>query len=142
MLSGIIVVVFSFALLVYWFRYSCILILRNATEAAGAPEADGRFHIAEVQAGLRGAAELDPLHASLQRDYKVLVYLIEHAAGLELETIEERLLVIDFRVMQWWYRLVRTAAPEQAREALGEMASVLQILAGRMNARAGLQGEA
>jgi len=31
------------------------------------------------------------LHASLQRDYQVLTYLLEHAAGLELEAFEDRL---------------------------------------------------
>ena len=44
--------------------------------------------------------------------------------------------------MQVWYSLTRTAAPEQARNALREMASVLGILAGRIGQRAGMQSEA
>jgi hypothetical protein len=38
--------------------------------------------------------------------------------------------------------VTKTAAPEQARAALGEMASVLAILAGRIGRRAGVHGEA
>ena len=34
MLAGILIIALSSALLVYWFRYSCILILRNRSEIA------------------------------------------------------------------------------------------------------------
>ena len=80
--------------------------------------------------------------SSLERDYDILTYLIEHAAGLELESIEDRLLVWDYKVMQGWYRLTRTAAPQQAREALAEMASVLGILAAKIGEHAGVQTQA
>jgi len=35
-----------------------------------------------------------------------------------MESFEDRLLVLDYKVMQWWYRLTRVAAPQQARQAL------------------------
>jgi hypothetical protein len=144
MLASILIITFSLALLVYWFRYSCILLLRNCSELADSSTAalDTRFRIGEIQERLRNAEALDPLHASLQRDYQVLIYLLEHAAGLELEAFEDRLLVIDYKVMQWWYRLTKTAAPDQAREALKEMASILGILVGKIDQRAGLHTEA
>src|SRR5256885_926926 len=118
MLASILIIAFSLALLVYWFRYSCILLMRNYSELAGSSRAvvDTRFRVADVQERLRSAEALDPLHTSLQRDYQVLIYLLEHAAGLELEAFEDRLLVIDYKVMQWWYRLTKTAAPDQARQ--------------------------
>jgi hypothetical protein len=137
MLASILIIVFSLALLIYWFRYSCLLLVRNQEEALAAPVADDtRFHIADVRARVETESQLDPLHASLQRDYALLTYLVQHAAGLELNSLEDRLLVLDYRMMQWWYRLTRTAAPGQARAALGEMASVLGILAGKIDERA------
>ena len=136
MLTSILIIAFSLALLVYWFRYSCILLLRNhQTEAVG-ETVDNRFRVGEIQERLRTSEPLDPLHASLQRDYQVLTYLLEHAAGLELDAFEDRLLVIDYKVMQWWYRLTKTAAPDQAREALKEMALVLGILVDKIDQRA------
>jgi hypothetical protein len=131
-------------LFAYWFRYSCILLLRNHIEqAASAPAApDNRFSFAEVQVRLKTGPDLDSLHRSLHRDYQVLTYLVEHAAGLELASIEDRLLVLDYRVMQWWYRLTKAAAPEQARKALSEMASILGVLVHRMGEQAGLHNQA
>src|SRR5690349_14782761 len=102
MLASILIIGFSLALLVYWFRYSCILLLRNQQMEAVAATTDSRFRVAEIQERLRTHEALDPLHASLQRDYQVLTYLLEHAAGLELEAFEDRLLVIDYKVMHWW----------------------------------------
>jgi hypothetical protein len=92
-----------------------------------------------VQQGLKAGMELDPLHRSLERDYRVLTYLLEHAAGLELEQLEYRVLVLDYKVMQGWYRLTKSAAPRQARRALGEMADVLSVLVGRIDQQAGVQ---
>jgi len=133
---------FSSLLFVYWFRYSCILLLRNAertvSEHAGL---DIRFSFAEVQTRLKTAQDLDPLWLSLQRDYEVLTYLLQHAAGLSLESLEDRLLVLDYKVMQWWYRLTRTAAPRRARQAVYEMASILNVLAQKMGEQAGVHTE-
>jgi len=141
MLASILIIAFSLALLVYWFRYSCILLLRNQTELASSRVAADHFHIGEVQERLRSGQQLDPLHSSLQRDYQILTYLLQHAAGLELSSFEDRLLVVDYKVMHWWYQLTRIAAPERARQALAEMASVLDLLAGKIGERAGLHRE-
>ncbi|SPE30085.1 conserved hypothetical protein [Candidatus Sulfopaludibacter sp. SbA6] len=141
MLASILIIAFSLALLVYWFRYSCILLLRNQTELASSRVAADHFHIGEVQERLRSGQQLDPLHSSLQRDYQILTYLLQHAAGLELSSFEDRLLVVDYKVMHWWYQLTRIAAPERARQALAEMASVLDLLAGKIGERAGLHSE-
>jgi hypothetical protein len=134
-------------LLVYWFRYTCILLVRNSAEelrSLSAAAAQSSFSFAAIQARLsgEGPTELDPLHSALQRDYRVLSYLLEHASGLAIESFEERLLVWDYKLMQVWYCFTRTAAPDQARNALREMASVIGILAGRIGERAGMQSEA
>ena len=143
MIASVLIIGFSLALLAYWFRYSCILLVRNQVEmAASRAMVDDRFHIGAIQEGLRSGEQLDPLHSSLERDYQVLTYLVQHAAGLELSSFEDRLLVVDYKVMRLWYQLTRIAAPEQARHALTEMASILNILAGKIGERAGLHNEA
>jgi hypothetical protein len=139
MLTGILIIAFSLALLVYWFRYSCSLLLQSAREAVPTAD-DTRFHVAEVQQQLPAAADLTPLRQSLERDYTMLVYLVEHAAGLQLSSIEDRLLVLDYRIMRCWYAVARVVAPQQARAALSEMATVVGILAGKME-RAGVHGK-
>ena len=143
MFASALIIVLCSALLAYWFRYSCILLLRNSAEEVCAmnPAMLGTFQSAEIQDRLH-SAELDPLHAVLQRDYEVLTYLVRHASSVKLESFEEKLLVWDYKVMQFWYSVTKTAAPEQARQALCEMASVITVLSGRIGQRAGLGVEA
>ncbi|HEX3880650.1 MAG TPA: hypothetical protein VHW24_26895 [Bryobacteraceae bacterium] len=141
MVAGILIIAFSTALLVYWFRYSCILIIRNQAELAPEPVADARFTFSKVRESLNSETELDPLRAELDRDYRVLTYLIEHAAGLDLATLEDRILVWDYRIMQCVYSVTHTLAPEQARNALLEMSTILGILAQRLGERAGTPSE-
>ena len=144
MVASLLIIGFSVLLLAYWFRYSCVLLLRSyegrTTLASAQP--DIRFCFAEVQARLLTAEALDPLHLSLQRDREILIYLLQHASGLSLESMEDRLLVLDYKVMQMWYLLTRIAAPQQARHALFEMASILNVLAQKMGEQAGVQTEA
>ena len=82
------------------------------------------------------------MQRSLRRDYEMLTYLIEHASGLGLESVEDRLLVLDYRLMQWRYGLTKSLFPGQARRALGEMASVLGVLVRRLSEQAGLTSQA
>jgi hypothetical protein len=144
MLASVLIFVISAALVLYWFRYTCILLLRNGIEEvrASSSVAQRNFSFGQVQGRLSSELDLDPLHRSLQRDYQVLTYLIRHASRLELANFEERLLVWDYRLMRLWYTLTRTAAPQQARGALHEMADVLSVLAGRIGRRAGVQTHA
>src|ERR1700739_4742039 len=110
MLASLLIIGCSLVLFVYWFRYSCMLLLRNST---GPARTDSRFSFTDIQRLLQSGHELDPLHASLNRDYQVLIYLLQHAAGLGTHSIEDRLLLLDYKVMQWRYRLPKTAAPDQ-----------------------------
>ena len=139
MIASVLIITFSLVLFVYWFRYSCLLLLRRSADQPVA--AADRFNYVAVQQGLKTGMELDPLHRSLDRDYRVLTYLLEHAAGLELEQLEYRLLVLDYRLMQGWYRLTKSTAPRQARRALGEMADVLNVLVGFIGEQAGMRNE-
>jgi hypothetical protein len=137
MIASVLIITFSLVLFIYWFRYSCLLLLRHSSEQPVV--ASDRFNYVTVQQGLKAGLELDPLHRSLDRDYRVLTYLLEHAAGLELEQLEYRLLVLDYKLMQGWYRLTKSTAPRQARRALAEMADVLNVLVGRIGEQTGVR---
>jgi hypothetical protein len=142
MITSVFIIAISVILFVYWLRYSCVMLLRNAqerTEASAA--ADERFSISSVRERLRTEGDLDSLERALERDYHVVTYLIEHAADLELASIENKLLVIDYKLMRIWSHLTRTAAPAQSRKALSEMASVLGVLVDQMSAQGHLQPE-
>lgn len=144
MFASVLIIVLCSALLAYWFRYSCILLLRDSADEAGAlsPAMQGTFQRAAIQDGLENNAPLDPVHDLLARDYQVLTYLVRHSSRVKLESFEERLLVWDYKCMQFWYGMTKTAAPDQARQALQEMAKVLTILSGRIGQRAGVAIEA
>jgi hypothetical protein len=144
MMTSILIIAFSGILLVYWFRYCCILLIRTHTEeqAAAAPACDAQFSFVSVRERLRTESELDSVRRSLDRDYALFAYLLEHAVGLGATSLEDRLLVIDYKVMQWWYRLTKSAAPQQARGALDEMATVLGLLVGKMGERAAAKSQA
>ena len=133
MVSGVLIIAISVALLVYWLRYSCVMLLRGAQErSAMFTVADERFSASSVLQRLNTEADLAPLERALERDYRVVTYIMEHATNLELASIENKLLVLDYRLMRLWSRLTRSLAPQQSRQALTEMASVLRVLAGKM----------
>jgi hypothetical protein len=129
MLASVLILVFSAVLLVYWFRYSCLLLLRHAAEQTDHSVADERFSIAMVLDRVRTEPQLDTLERALDRDYHMLTYLVKHAADLELASIENRMLILDYKLMRIWYRVTRIFAPAQARRALREMASALAAVA-------------
>ena len=140
MLASILILVVSLALFLYWFRYSCLFLLRRQTISPAA--ADPRFSVAEVERRLRTESDLDPLHRTLDREYRIVTYLIEHAATFGEQSIEDRLLMLDYAVMRGWYRVTRNAAPRQARKALSERAAILGCLSRKIGEQAGLSLEA
>jgi hypothetical protein len=143
MLASALIIGFSLVLLVYWFRYSCVLLLRNFSEQPlSSRNDDMRFSFSQVQEQLKSDLELDPLWQSLDRDYRMIRYLLQHAPDLGLQSFEDRLLMRDYQVMRLWFRFTRMVAPPQARRALAEMASVLSVLAQKIGEQAALRGQA
>ena len=137
MLASIFIIGFSVILFAYWFRYSCILLMRGH-----AISTDRRFSLGRLEENLRTDQPLDQLERALRRDYKVLSFLLQHTTGSGLEGLEFRILVLDYKLMQWWYRLTRTAAPDHARQAVREMATILSLLVGKVGERSGVQDQA
>ena len=137
MIASILIILISFILLIYWFRYSCILLLQGHAKQPVTVVSEDGFHFRAVQERVGVEPEMDPLHLALQRDYRVIAYLLQHAPGLELSSFEDKLLLWDYQVMRLWYWLTKTAAPQQARQALSEMASILTVLGDKIDQRAG-----
>lgn len=137
MLASILIIGFSLILFVYWFRASCALLLRNHAEQAAITieAADNRFLFPQVQEMLRTSAELNALDGLLNHDFQMLTYLRLHAANLEAGSFEDQLLILDYRIMRWYFRLMNKTAPAQARNALSEMATVVGVLAYKMAPR-------
>jgi hypothetical protein len=129
MIASVLILICSVVLLVYWFRYSCVLLLRNSADRAETPFADERFSIGMVLERLHTQTELGELERALDRDYHVLTYLLKHAADLELASIENRMLILDYKLMRLWYRISSIIAPKQSRKALQEMATALGAVA-------------
>jgi hypothetical protein len=143
MVTSVFIVAISAVLLVYWLRYSCVMLLQGAQERSTMPSmADERFSASSALERLETEADLASLERALERDYRVVTYIIEHATDLELASIENKLLVLDYQMMRLWSRLTRSLAPQVSRKALSEMASVLRVLASQMGGANHLQMEA
>src|SRR5579872_3757218 len=135
MAAGLLIITISGLLVVYWFRYACSLVLSAKRES------DCIAHVAAVN-GLtfltvetrlkKGDPSLDALSKSLDRDYDVLLYLLRHARGRGLDSMEPRLLLWDHQALQVWYRCVRRFSRGQARKALEERSRILNYLAHQM----------
>jgi hypothetical protein len=141
MIVTVLILVISLALLVYWFRFCCLALLRNYADQPllGPPN---RYNFPVVRERLQTESDLDPLDRSLDRDYRIVTYLLQHASGLGGQSVEHRLLLMDYKLMQAWYWLTRKSAPAQARKALSERVAILGCLANKMGEQAGLQVQA
>jgi predicted ATPase len=131
-LASILIIIFSFLLLLYWLRYTCLLLLQNGSAHYALKVASTvRLNFPQVQEALQTTAQavaLDHIHESLEHDYRILTDLLQHATGGG--TIQRRILTIDYKIMQGWYRLTRTSRDHvQARRALAEMSSILSYFA-------------
>ena len=139
MVASVLISAVSVVLLGYWFRYSCLLLIR--THQGQSVDVPAPLSLLDVRQRLNTESDLDPLLRSLERDYRVVTYLLQHSSALGAPTLEDRLLRLDYKLMQVWYSLTRTIAPQQARRAVLEMAAVLSCLTQRMDEQASLQSQ-
>ena len=135
----------SLLLFAYWFRYTCVLILKTKTsrDFAGDVAVANQLNFPTVQRQLKLAgADLANLHESLDRDYSLLTYLVSHAAGRQGGvSLEDRMLQLNYRFMGACYRVSRPFSTAAARKALEEMSMVVGYFANVMGERA-MQGAA
>ncbi len=138
LLIGFVVVL----LCAYWFRYNCQAILKTrisrdrARQVAEANEL--RFiHVAEALDGEVTREDLDRFNFELQRDYSVLTCLLRYSSQLPVPgfTVDERLLMADFRLLHFWYAMVRHIAFRRAKRAMLERVRILVHFGNRMAER-------
>src|SRR4051812_25012520 len=103
---SILLIGFSLALFAYWFRYSCILILRTQTaeDFSGAVcRANGlSFDLVKGQIDAASNPNLVALYNSLERDYRIVNQLLDqlsNSANADNQ-LEIKLLRANFRVTQ------------------------------------------
>lgn len=134
----------SFLLFGYWFRYTCLLILsaRTTRDYAASVAMANQLNFLEVQSQLRVSnANLAALQQSLDRDYRVLTYLLNNSA-IGDSGIEKRMLQVDYRMMRAWYRVSRNLSPSVACRALEEMSQVVAHFANSMGERSAVSAAA
>ena len=132
MTASLFIIASSTALLAYWFRYMCALILSQKRNAEALKVASTiRLNFPQTEMALQTQPRppaLDRLYECLDHDYRILTELLSDAAGDN--SIERRILTIDFRMMRIWYGLTKTSRNlPQARSALLEMSSILGYFA-------------
>jgi len=131
-ISGFFIAV-SLALLAYWFRYTCVLILsaRPARNFAAQIATANQLSFQFVQNTLELATdvgELDALCREIDRDYMVITCLMRHGAQFREvgQSFEDRMLMVDFAFLKQMF------AFRHSREALREMAEIVQHFANQM----------
>lgn len=137
MVTSVVIIILSLAMFVYWFRYSCILILESSwnEEQAQVVAAQNKLSIGSITESLAQAVtaeELDKVKDLLDRDLNLVVSLLsKHPEFQEAgHSLECRMLMLDYKLMNAWYALTRTTAGPRAQNALREMAQVVGYIAG------------
>ncbi len=149
MLVSFLIIGVSVLLFLYWFRYTCVLILSARTSRDYARQVAAANQLSFLDARRRlsddsSLASLSDLHRLLERDYRLLTYLLEHGgSGYESgKSIEVRILLIDYWIMRIWYVVIQKLSPARARDALVEMSSIINHLANSMGERLALASSA
>ena len=141
---SIIIIVISTILFAYWFRYTCVLILRTRNVRNYARQVAEVNHLSFLTAQQQLTAienrdqAFNSVHASLDRDYRVVSYLLRHAGTQGGQSIEEHMLRLDYQVMRVCYFIAKPFSPSSARQALLERASIISHLANAMGERVAL----
>lgn len=150
MIASVFIIAVSMVLFVYWFRYTVILILNTAAAPEYAQRVASANHLSFVDVRQRlhadaGTGNLGSLYHALQGDYKALKYLLQHAANMQPGgfTTEQRMLMVNFRLMTLWFQVISKFRPASAKLVLLEMSGTLEFFANAMGQRfASLTGEA
>lgn len=128
---SLILIGLSLALFAYWFRYSCLLILRTQTAedfSAEVCRANGlSFDLVKGQIEKGGGDNLSELYAALERDYKIVNHLLDQVAinSNNENALETKLLRANFRVTQCWFRVSNSLGLRSSVNALEEMAETI-----------------
>src|SRR5579883_2165740 len=99
LIATVVITASSLFLFVYWFRYTCLLILgaRTSGDYAAPVAVANQLGFLEVQSAKRQEPEPDRLKDMPKRDHRVLTYSSKNAANPSREenTVEKRTLDTD-----------------------------------------------
>jgi hypothetical protein len=148
-IASTVIFIASALLFAYWFRYTCLLILstRTARDYSRAVVEANDLSFPAVRNQLDETSDrveaMDQVRASLDRDYQLLTYLLEHSdCRPEGQGFEEWMLRLNYRIMSVAYRGARRLSGSAARRVLLEMTSVINYFANAMGERMQATAEA
>ncbi len=135
MLASTIIIAISAGLFVYWFRYSCMLILNTKTVQSYAADIarskDLSFMRVQQSLAVAEASSLEMLREDLQRDYQKISGLLSNGSGRSDEdadgyVLERAMLGMNFRWLNVQYKLASKHSERIARAALLEMSQIVE----------------
>lgn len=141
MITSIVIIILSLAMFAYWFRYSCVLILESGLDE-GAVRTDVEIaSVRQLQQQLASVSlpqELEQLKTDLDRGLRDVqaMLLSRSSAQMGGQSLECRMLVLNYRLMGVWYSVTRAIVQTSAKNALQEMSQIVSYLA--LEARAPL----
>lgn len=137
---------FAFALVVffYWFRYNCTVVLRRRVSVEHARHVASANQLSFAELGSRlddfERPQLMEADQALAREYEILVCLLRYTSPVQppVFTFDQRLLMADFAVQQWWFRATSRWLTGPARQSLHERINILMHFAHLMGKRTAL----
>ncbi|MBM3784254.1 MAG: hypothetical protein FJW30_07820 [Acidobacteria bacterium] len=139
MITSIVIMTLSLAMFVYWFRYSCVLILESDWNEEMARELAVQNHLSfgESDQALERAEStlaLDNVRDLLNRDLRSIRDLMTGSQSLTEAgaSLESRMLMVDFQLMKMWYALTRNTSRPKAQHALRCMSRIVAYMAGEL----------
>ena len=137
MVTSVVIIILSLAMFVYWFRYSCILILESnwSEEQAQVIAVQNGLSFGSIEESLARAdtaQSMDRVKDLLDRDLDLVLTLLSNCPGVQEtgHSLEWRILILDYRLMKAWFAITRSTAGPKAQAALREMALVVGYMAG------------
>jgi hypothetical protein len=137
MITSVVIIILSLAMFVYWFRYSCVLILESGWSEdqaqVVASQNELNFNsIDDLLARAESEQSRDRVKGLLDRDLERVLLLMSKCPAVQEtgHSLECRMLMLDYRLMQVWYAVTRSIARPKAHHALREMASIIGYMAG------------
>lgn len=122
------ILVASSLLFVYWFRFTCLLILSAKTAQDYAANVAAAHHLSfpAIQTKLAAASigEFDGLKDMLDRDYALVLQLMS-TMDAGKSGIEEKMLSVHYFLTGVWYRTSTRFSETYGRQALEQMSQVV-----------------
>jgi hypothetical protein len=142
MVPELLILSFALVLFLYWLRYNCHAIVETAFSDGRARQVASANNLIFPEVGERSRLDPNPedlaaMHLALARDYRVLTALLAYtSAPVHRYTIEQRMLMMDFRVLSLWFAATHGLLHSFACRSLNERARILHYFASLLGERA------